>query len=86
MDEEARCRSFSPYPVPLPQGEREPKNDLFIQMQTALIALCGGAYRLSQRRIASFCVDVLGVPLALGEICQVEQTVARALDPAVQKA
>src|SRR5881396_3170061 len=36
LDEEARCRSFSPHPVPLPQGEREPKNDLFIQMQTAI--------------------------------------------------
>src|SRR5881396_3030372 len=36
LDEEARCRSFSPHPVPLPQGEREPKNDLFIQMQTAM--------------------------------------------------
>src|SRR6266446_2292120 len=31
-----RCHRFSPHPVPLPQGEREPKNGLFIQMQTAV--------------------------------------------------
>jgi hypothetical protein len=36
--------------------------------------------------IASFCMEVLGVPLAVGEVCQVEQTVARALDPPVQEA
>jgi transposase len=28
----------------------------------------------------------LGVPIALGEICSIEQTVARALEPAVQDA
>src|SRR6266566_5843468 len=32
-----RCHCFSPHPVPLPQGEREPKNGLFVQMQTAVI-------------------------------------------------
>src|SRR5437867_3489522 len=52
----------------------------------SVIALCGGAYRMSQRMIASFCAEVLGVPLAVGEICQVEQTVAKAVDPAVQEA
>src|SRR6266566_3608849 len=31
-----RCHCFSPHPVPLPQGEREPKNGLFVQMQTAV--------------------------------------------------
>jgi transposase len=41
---------------------------------------------MSKRMVASFCRDVLGVPLALGEICQVEQTVAKALDPVVQEA
>src|SRR6266496_1603004 len=52
----------------------------------SVIALCGGAYRMSQRMIASFCAEVLGVPLAVGEICHVEQTVAKAVDPAVQEA
>jgi transposase len=52
----------------------------------SLVGLCGGAYRMSKRMVASFCTDVLGVPLALGEVCQVEQTVAQALDPAVQEA
>src|SRR5206468_4913584 len=34
-----RCHCFSPHPVPLPQGEREPKNGLFVQMQTAINVL-----------------------------------------------
>jgi transposase len=51
----------------------------------SLVGLCSGAYRMSKRGVESFCTDVLGVPLALGEICQVEQTVATALDPAVQE-
>ena len=52
----------------------------------SLVALCSGAYRLSKRLVASFCTEVLGVPIALGEVCQVEQTVATALDPPVQAA
>lgn len=50
-----------------------------------LVGLCSGAYRMSKRMVASFCTEVLGVPLALGEICQVEQTIATALDPPVQE-
>ncbi len=49
----------------------------------SLVALCSGAYRMSKRMVASFCTDVLGVPMAVGEVCQVEQTVATALDPPV---
>jgi len=41
---------------------------------------------MSKRMVASFCTDVLGVPLALCAVCQVEQTVARALELAVQEA
>jgi transposase len=52
----------------------------------SLVGLCSGAYRMSKRMVASFCTDVLGVPLALGEVCEVEQTVAAALEPAVQEA
>ena len=54
--------------------------------RASLVGRCGGAYRMSKRRVASFCAEVLGVPLALGEVCQVEQTVAVALDTAVQEA
>jgi hypothetical protein len=36
--------------------------------------------------VASFCTEVLGVPLALGEIGQVEQPVAQALDLPVHAA
>jgi transposase len=52
----------------------------------SLVGLCSGAYRMSKRMVVSFCADVLGVSLALGEICQVEQTVAVALDPPMQEA
>lgn len=52
----------------------------------SLVGLGSGAYRMSKRMVASFCTDVLGVPLALGEICQVEQTVAVALDPPMPEA
>lgn len=41
---------------------------------------------MSKRRVASFCTDVLRVPMALGEICHVEQTVATALEVPVQEA
>ena len=52
----------------------------------SLVGLCSGAYRMSKRMVASFCTEVLGVPLALGEVCQVEQTVAAALVSPVQEA
>jgi transposase len=51
----------------------------------SLVGLCSGAYRMSKRRVASFCTEVLGVPMALGEVCQVEQTVAAALARPVQE-
>jgi hypothetical protein len=41
---------------------------------------------MSKRRVASFCTDVVGVSLALGEICQIEQKVADALEHPVQAA
>src|SRR5207249_10545063 len=52
----------------------------------SLVALCSGADRMSKRRVVSFCTEVLGVPLALGEVCAVQQTVAQALDAPVQDA
>ncbi len=52
----------------------------------SLVALGSGAYRMSKRMVASFCTEVLGVPLAGGEICPVQQTVAAALEPPVQEA
>jgi transposase len=53
---------------------------------SSVVALCTGAYRLSKRMAASFCGEVLGVPIGLGEICRVEQTVAQAVDAPVQEA
>jgi transposase len=53
---------------------------------TSIVALCTGAYRLSKRMTASFCREVLSVPMALGEICRVEQTVAQAVEAPVQAA
>jgi transposase len=41
---------------------------------------------MSKRRVVSFLAAVLGVEISLGEVCQVEQTVAQALDPPVQQA
>jgi len=38
LNEETCYRYFSPHPVPLPQGERGPKNNLFMQMQTAVMS------------------------------------------------
>jgi transposase len=52
----------------------------------SLVALGSGAYRMSKRTVVSFCTDVLGVPMALGEVCQVEHTVALALALPVQEA
>src|SRR5215813_10608954 len=52
----------------------------------SLVGLCSGAYRMSKRMVATICTEVLGVPLALGEICAVEQMVRQALEPAVQEA
>src|SRR5215510_14400139 len=52
----------------------------------SLIALCSGAYRLSKRKIARFCRDVLGIPLSEGEVCKIEQTVKHVLHPIVQQA
>ncbi|HJY79960.1 MAG TPA: transposase, partial [Candidatus Binatia bacterium] len=53
---------------------------------TSLIALCSGAYRMSKRQIARFGQDVLGIPLATGEVCKIEQRVKYALRPAVRQA
>jgi transposase len=52
----------------------------------SLVALCSGAYRMSKRMVASFCTEVLGVPMAVGEVCHIEQTIAAALEPPVQEA
>jgi transposase len=52
----------------------------------SLVALCSGAYRMSKRMVTTFCSDVLGVPLALGAVCQVAEWVTTALAPPVQEA
>ena len=52
----------------------------------SVVALCSGAYRMSKRLVASFCRDVLGVELAVGEISRIEQRVTQAVAPAVEEA
>jgi transposase len=52
----------------------------------SVVALCTSAYRMSKRMVVNFCTEVWGIPLALGEVCRVEQTVAQAVAPAVQAA
>jgi len=52
----------------------------------SVVALCTGGYRMSKRMVASFCREVLGIELSLGEICQIEQMVTNAVAPAVEEA
>ncbi len=49
----------------------------------SVVALSSGAYRMSKRMVASFCQEVLGVSLAVGEVCRIEQRVTQAVAPAV---
>jgi transposase len=41
---------------------------------------------MSKRKVASFCRDLLGIPVAAGGVCKIEQRVRRARRPAVQQA
>jgi transposase len=52
----------------------------------SIVALCTGGYRMSKRMVVSFCREVLGIELSVGEICQIEQTVTKAVAPAVEEA
>jgi transposase len=52
----------------------------------SIVALCTGGYRMSKRMVVSFCREVLGIELSVGEICQIEQTVTNAVAPAVEEA
>jgi transposase len=51
-----------------------------------IVALCTGGYRMSKRMVVSFCCEVLGIELSVGEISQIEQTVTSAVTPAVEEA
>jgi len=52
----------------------------------SMVALCTGGYRMSKRMVVSFCREVLGLELSVGEICQIEQAVTNAVAPAVEEA
>jgi transposase len=52
----------------------------------SVVALCSGVYRMSKRMVAQFCREMWGVELSVGEICQIEQTVTKAVTPAVEEA
>jgi transposase len=52
----------------------------------SLLALASGVYRMSKRVVQSFCSDVLGTELCLGEVAALEQATAAALDAPVSEA
>jgi len=52
----------------------------------ALVAYMSGGLRLSKRVVSRFLADVLGVSMATGTVCKVEQRVRQALQPAVVEA
>jgi transposase len=50
----------------------------------ATIAMLHGRYRLSDREIAKLLLDLYGLPLSLGSVVDLEQTVSTALAPVYQ--
>lgn len=52
----------------------------------SLLALGSGVYRMSKRMVQSFCADVLGTEISLGEVAALEQATAAALDAPVSQA
>lgn len=59
-------------PVGVPRGSFGPRLQ-------ATIALLGGAYRLSKRRIAAMLGDLLGLSISAGMICKAERIASEAL-------
>jgi transposase len=70
------CGTLPPGVLPVSYGPR----------LASLVAVCSGVYRMSKRMVASFCTEILGVPMAVGEVCQVEQTMCAALASPVREA
>jgi hypothetical protein len=64
-----RCRitTCGQLPAGLPAQDYGPRF-------TSLSALCSWVSQTSKRKLASFCRDVLGVALAVGEVCEEHQT------------
>lgn len=65
-------------PAGVPRGQQGPRLQ-------ALVALLGGAYRLSKRPISTLLADVFGIPLCTGAVCKLERQTARAVEPVVAK-
>jgi transposase len=65
-------------PAGVPTGGQGPRLQ-------AVLALMTGAYRMSKRRVQTFCADVLGVPVCAGQVCASEAQTAAATDPVVQE-
>jgi transposase len=51
----------------------------------AVLALMTGAYRMSKRKVQTFCADVFGIPICAGQVCASEAAVAAATDAVVQE-
>jgi transposase len=65
-------------PAGVPTGGQGPRLQ-------AVLALITGAYRMSKRMMATFCADVLGVPVCAGQVCASEAETAAATEPVVNQ-
>lgn len=66
-------------PPGVPRGQFGPR-------LVSVLSLLSGVYRMSKRKVEDFCWDVLGVSVSLGQVSQLEQTTAAALDAPVAEA
>lgn len=51
----------------------------------SVLSLMTGAYRMSKRMVQTFCADVLGVPVSVGQVCASEALTASATGAAVEE-
>lgn len=63
-------------PAGVPRGGQGPRLQ-------AVLALMTGAYRLSKRMVQTFCDDVFGTPVCIGQVCALEAETAAATEPVV---
>lgn len=63
-------------PPGVPRGGQGPRLQ-------AVLALMTGAYRLSKRMVQTFCHDIFGVPVCIGQVCALEAETAAATEPVV---
>jgi transposase len=76
-----RCgkRTRATLPAGVPRGAFGPR-------LSAMAAICTGKYRMPKRAVEELFQDFLGVDLALGSVCKIEQTVSEAIAAPVEAA